>query len=164
MVKSNFYKTQRTYNKLGFKFIKEEEIMAKSLISLKILFTGIGVFLDWFFGGLDMLTYVLFVLIVVDYISAVMRGIICQELTSVAGIRKISQKILIVLLVGVTNLIDTYLIGSDNTPLRTAVTFFYIANQGISLLENATIIGLPVPKTLKDFLVRLQKEKNEKDD
>ena len=135
--------------------------MAKSLISLKILFTGIGVFIDWFFGGLDMLTYVLIALIVVDYISAVMRGIIYKELTSVAGIRKISQKILIILLVGVANLTDTYLIRNDNTPLRTAVTFFYVANQGISLLENATIIGLPLPESLKNILAKLQKEKGE---
>ena len=135
--------------------------MANSMISLKILLTRIGIFIDWFFGGLDMLTYVLFALIVVDYISAVMRGIIYKELFCVAGIRKISQKILIILLVGVTNLIDAYLIGNNNTPLRTVITFFYIANQGISLLENATIIGLPVPKTLKDFLQKVQKEKDD---
>ena len=135
--------------------------MANSAISFKILLTGIGVFIDWFFGGLDMLTYVLFALIVLEYISAVMRGIIYKELGSVAGVRKISQKILIILLVGVANLIDTYLIGS-NTTIRTAVTFFYIANQGYLLLENASIIGLPVPKTLKDFFVKLQNEKDEK--
>ena len=130
------------------------------MISLKILLTGIGVFIDWFFGGLDMLTHVLITLIIVDYISAVMRGIIYKELGNVAGIRKISQKILIILLVGVANLIDTYLIGSNNTPLRITVTFFYIANQGISLLENTTIIGLPVPKSLKDIFSKLHKDKD----
>jgi len=135
--------------------------MANYLISFIILFTEIGVFIDWFLGGIDMLTYVLIVLIVVDYISAIMRGVIYKELRSVAGIKKISQKILIILLVGVVNIIDTYLIRNDNPLLATAVTIFYIANQGLSLLENATIIGLPVPKSLKDILVKLQKEKND---
>lgn len=133
--------------------------MAKVLILLKMLLTGTGVFLGWFFGGLDTLVYVLIVLIVVDYISNIMRGVINKELSSVAGTREISQKILIILLVGVANIIDIYLIRSDNSPLRTAVTFFYMTNQGISLLENAAIIGIPVPKVLKDTLLKYQKEK-----
>ena len=128
-----------------------------------ILFTEIGIVMDWIFNGLGTLTYILIVVLVVDYISAIMRGIIYKELRSVAGIRKISQKILIILLVVVTNIIDTYLIRNDTPLLKTAVTIFYIANQGLSLLENATVIGLPVPKALKDFLIvmKIQKEKED---
>ena len=138
--------------------------MANSLFLLKILYlkiqyTGEDVFIDWFLGGLDMLIYVLIVLMVVDYISLIMRGIICKELCRLVGIKKVFQKILIILLVGVGNIIDTHLLGNDNPLLKTAIIVFYIANQGISLLENATVIGLPVPKALKDILVKLQKEK-----
>lgn len=135
--------------------------MANSMILLKILFSREGVFIDWFLGGLDMLTYVLIVVIVVEYISLIMRGIIYNELRCLAGVKKIFQKILIILLVGVGNIIDTHLFGEDSPLLKTAITIFYIANQGISLLENATIIGLPVPKMLKDILVKLQKEKGD---
>jgi len=129
------------------------------ILYLKILYAGEDVFINWFLGGLDMLIYVLIVLMVVDYISLIMRGIICKELCRLVGIKKVFQKILIILLVGVGNIIDTHLLGNDNPLLKTAIIVFYIANQGISLLENATVIGLPVPKALKDILVKLQKEK-----
>ena len=132
--------------------------MATSLILLNILFSGEGGFIYWFFGGIDMLAYVLFVVIVVEYISLIMRGVLYNELRCLAGVRKIFQKILIFLLVGVGNIIDTHIFGNDTPILKTAITIFYIANQGISLLENATIIGLPVPKMLKDILVKLHKE------
>ena len=135
--------------------------MASPLISLTILFTEIGVLIGWLFDGLGALTFVLSVLIVADYISNIMRGIINKELCSVVSIKKIFQKILILLLVVVANIIDTYLIRSDNAPLKTTITIFYSINQGISLLENATAIGLPVPKVLKDTLVKMQKEKEE---
>jgi toxin secretion/phage lysis holin len=140
---------------------KEENMMATVLILLKMLSVGIGVFIGWFWGGLDALVYLLIVLIIVDYISDIMRGVINKELSNVAGIREISQKILIMLLVGVANIIDIYLIRSENFSLKTAVTFFYITNQGISLLENAAIIGIPVPKVLKDTLLKYQKEKDD---
>ena len=135
--------------------------MIHILVFLKMIFVGIGVFMSWFFDGLDTLMYVLIVLIVVDYISNVMRGIINKELSSAAGAREISQKILIVLIVGVANIIDIYLIRSDNSPLRTAVTFFYITNLGISLLENAASIGLPIPKVFKDTLLKYQDKKED---
>ncbi|MCL2559025.1 MAG: phage holin family protein [Turicibacter sp.] len=135
--------------------------MAGFLIMLKILSAGIGVFFSWFFGSVDMMIYVLVVLIVVDYISDVMKGVITKQLSSAAGTQAIFQKILIILLVGVSNIIDIYLIRSENAPLRTAVTFFYIANQGLSLIENAAIIGLPVPESLKESLLKLQKGKKD---
>jgi len=134
------------------------------MASLKTLFTvisALGVFIDWLFDGLGTLTYVLIVLIVADCISNIMQGIINKKLCAVVSIRKIFQKLLILLLVVVANIVDTYLIGSDGSPLKTSITFFYIVNHGISLLNNATAIGLPVPKVLKDILVKIQKEKEE---
>jgi len=124
---------------------------------IKLLSVGIGVVMGWFLGGLDALVYALIILIIVDYITQVMRGVITKRLSSAAGMRVIFQKILIILLVGVANVIDLYLIQSTNAPLKTAVTFFYITNQGISLLENAAVVGIPIPAVLKQALIKLQK-------
>lgn len=135
--------------------------MMSVLILLKSLSVALGVFSSWFWGGINTLVYVLLVLIIVDYISEIMCGFINKELNRVAGIRAISQKLLIILLVGVSNIIDVYIIKSDSAPLRTTVTFFYITHQGISLLENAAIIGLPVPEVLKDALLKSQKEEKD---
>jgi len=135
--------------------------MISLLILFKILFTGVGGFMGWFLGSSDTLVYALVVLITVDYITNVMRCMINKELCSAAGIREIFKKILIILLVGVTNIIDIYLVRSDNSPLKTAVTFFYISNQGLSLLENAALIGVPIPEVLKNSLLKLQKNKED---
>lgn len=135
--------------------------MMPVLVLLKSLPVALGVFSSWFWGGINALVYVLIVLIVVDYISEIMCGFITKELNSVVGVKAISQKLLIILLVGVSNIVDIYLIRSDNAPLRTTVTFFYITHEGISLLENAAIIGLPVPEVLKNALMKNHKEEHD---
>jgi toxin secretion/phage lysis holin len=119
----------------------------------------VGSFLGWFLGGLDGLVYALVAFIVIDFITGIMRGILEKELSSHVGARGIFKKIMVLLLVGVANIIDIYLVRSGNSPLRTAVIFFYIANEGISVLENACFIGLPVPEKLKDVLAQLQNRK-----
>lgn len=133
--------------------------MASILILFKLLLAGSGMMIGWFLGTLDALVYALVVLIIVDYISEIMRGVITKELSSAAGVKAIFQKILILLLVGVANIIDIYLIRSENAPLKTATLFFYMTNQGISLLENAAMMGIPIPKILKETLLTLQKNK-----
>jgi len=135
--------------------------MASLLIFFKLLFTGIGAFIGWFLGNSDPLVYALIVLMIVDYITYIMRGIISNDLSSAISIKEIFQKILIILLVGVANIIDTHLIESDHSTLRTAVTFFYISSQGLSLLENATIIGVPIPEVLKNALLKLPRNKKD---
>jgi toxin secretion/phage lysis holin len=92
--------------------------------------------------------------VVVDYITGLMRAITEKSLSSRIGAKGIVKKVLIFLLVGIANLADVYLLTGGEA-LRTAVIFFYIANEGISLLENATAIGLPVPEKLKDVLAQL---------
>jgi len=124
-------------------------------------FTATGGFLGWFLGGLDGLVYALIAFIALDYITGVMRGILEKNLSSRIGARGIFKKIAILLLVGAANIIDIYLVRSGNSPLRTSVIFFYSANEGISILENACAVGLPVPEKLKTVLVQLRgKEKN----
>ncbi|KGI44841.1 holin [Clostridium tetani] len=95
--------------------------------------------------------------VVIDYLTGIMASILEQKLSSEVGFRGIFKKILIFVLVGVANIIDSYLISSGNA-IRTTVIFFYISNEGISILENATRIGLPVPDKLKNILEQLKEE------
>ena len=115
---------------------------------------AVGGWLGWFIGGCDGLLYALVVFVVVDYITGVMCAAADKELSSEVGFRGIAKKVLIFLLVGVANIIDVQVIGSGSV-LRTAVIFFYLSNEGVSLLENAAHLGLPVPEKLKDILRQL---------
>ncbi|NZA37142.1 phage holin family protein [Eubacterium callanderi] len=119
-------------------------------VALSALGGGIG----WFLGGLDGFLYALIAFVVIDYITGVMCAIADKKLSSNVGFRGIFRKVLIFVMVGIGNLIDTQLIGSGEA-LRTAVIFFYISNEGVSLLENAAHIGLPIPEKLKDVLAQL---------
>lgn len=91
---------------------------------------------------------------VVDYLTGVLRAVAEKQLSSRVGARGIAKKVVIFLLVGIANLADVNLLG-DGAALRTAVIFFYIANEGVSLLENAAAMGLPVPEKLKEALAQL---------
>lgn len=118
-------------------------------------FAGIGGVIGWYLGGLDGFLYALIAFVVVDYLTGVLRAIYEKRLSSRIGAQGITKKVAIFLVVGIGHLVDFYLLGSEGAALRTAVIFFYIANEGISLLENATAIGLPVPDKLKNVLQQL---------
>ena len=91
---------------------------------------------------------------VADYITGVMCAIVDKTLSSEVGFRGIFKKVLIFVLVGIGHIIDTNLIGDGNV-LRTAIIFFYCSNEGVSMLENASRLGLPIPEKLKDVLAQL---------
>jgi toxin secretion/phage lysis holin len=112
---------------------------------------GVG----WYLGGADGFLYALIALVVVDYITGILRAIVEKQPSSRIGARGIAKKEAIFLVVGIEHLADAYLLGGNGAALRTAVVFFYIANEGISMLENVTAIGLPVPDKLKDVLAQL---------
>ena len=122
--------------------------------TVQLIFAAVGGWLGWFIGGCDGLLYALVAFVVVDYITGVMCAAADKELSSEVGFRGIAKKVLIFLLVGVANIIDMQVIGSGSV-LRTAVIFFYLSNEGVSLLENAAHLGLPVPEKLKDILRQL---------
>jgi toxin secretion/phage lysis holin len=128
--------------------------MKELWIWIQVGFAAVGGFLGWFLGGMDGFMYALIAFVAVDYLTGVMRAVIEKELSSRIGAKGIFKKVLIFLLVGVAHLTDMYLLGNGNA-LRTAVVFFYISNEGISMLENATVIGLPVPEKLKEVLAQL---------
>jgi toxin secretion/phage lysis holin len=127
-------------------------------IDVSFLFAGLGGILGWFFGDLDGFFYMLLAFVIVDYITGVLRAFATRRLSSRIGARGIAKKITIFLLVGLSNIIDKYLLY-DSEALRLAVIFFYTSNEGISLLENAVVLGLPVPGRLRDALVNLAQKK-----
>ena len=105
-------------------------------------------------GGMDGLLIALIVLMTLDYISGVMCAIMDKSLSSAVGFRGIAKKVLILMLVGVANILDIHVVG-EGSALRGAVIAFYMSNEGLSLLENAAHIGLPVPDPLKNALAQL---------
>ena len=121
---------------------------------IQLIFTALGGWLGYFLGGCDGLLYALIAFVVIDYITGVMCAIINRELSSAVGFKGIFRKVLIFLLVGIANIIDVQVIGTGAV-LRTAVIFFYISNEGVSLLENAGHLGLPIPEKIKTVLEQL---------
>ena len=126
-------------------------------------FAAIGGWLGWFLGGCDGPLYALIAFVVIDYVTGVMCAVSDKTLSSAVGFRGICRKILIFLLVGIAHLIDSFVIGSGSV-LRTAAIFFYIANEGVSLLENASHLGLPVPAKIKQVLQQLHDRAEKEDD
>lgn len=122
--------------------------------TIQLIFTAVGGWLGYFLGGCDGLLYALIAFVVIDYIMGVMCAINDKTLSSEVGFRGICRKVLIFLLVGIANILDVQVIGTGSV-LRTAVIFFYISNEGVSLLENAAHLGLPVPEKIKIVLEQL---------
>ena len=122
--------------------------------TIQLVFAAVGGWLGYFLGGCDGLLYALIAFVAIDYITGVMCAISDKTLSSEVGFRGICRKVLIFLLVGIGNIIDVQVLGSPGV-LRTAVIFFYLSNEGVSLLENAAHLGLPVPDTIKTVLEQL---------
>jgi len=114
-------------------------------------FAAVGGWLGWFLGGMDGFIYALIAFVAADYISGIGRAIVEKNLSSRVGAKGIIKKVVIFLMVGIAHLVDMYLLYGSGV-MRTAVIFFYLSNEGISLLENACAIGLPIPEKLKELL------------
>ena len=129
---------------------------------IQIAFSAIGGFIGWLLGGFDGFLYALIAFAVIDYITGVMCAISDKRLSSEVGFKGICRKVLIFVLVGIGNLVDMYVLGEAGV-LRTAVIFFYLSNEGVSLLENSAHLGLPIPQKLKSVLEQLH-TRNEKEE
>ena len=116
--------------------------------------TVIGGWLGYFLGGLDGLMIALVIFVVLDYVTGIMCAIADKKLSSSVGFKGICRKVLIFLLVGVAHIVDLHVVGSGSV-LRGAVVCFYLSNEGVSMLENAAHLGLPVPEKLKVILEQL---------
>ncbi len=131
---------------------------------IQIAITALGGWIGYFLGGLDGLMIALLIFMGLDYITGVMCAIIDKELSSAVGFKGVCKKVLILMLVGLANIVDLHVIGNGSA-LRGTVIAFYLSNEGLSLLENAAYIGLPIPQKLKDVLTQLHhRDEKEKDD
>jgi toxin secretion/phage lysis holin len=130
---------------------------------LQFMFAGLGAWLGWFLGGYDGFIYALVALVTIDYITGVMRPFVEKQLSSEIGARGIVKKVLIFTLVGIGHTIDSQVLGSGNA-IRTAVIFFYLSNEGISILENSVAMGLPIPDKLRMVLEQLRSEGSRTDE
>jgi toxin secretion/phage lysis holin len=135
--------------------VRRKENMKEIWNYLQMFFAVIGGWLGWFLGGYDGFLYALIAFISVDYILGVFCGILEKHLSSDVGARGIFKKVVIFSLVGVAHVIDQNIIG-DGSAIRTAVIFFYLSNEGISIIENSTRLGLPIPDKLRDILEQLK--------
>lgn len=121
---------------------------------IQLAFSAFGGFLGWFLGGVDGFLYALIAFAIIDYITGVMCAIADKNLSSGVGFKGICRKVLIFAMVGIGNIIDVQVLGTPGV-LRTAVIFFYLSNEGVSILENSAHLGLPVPDKLKEVLAQL---------
>ena len=130
---------------------------------IQLIFTAVGGWLGWFLGSCDGLLYALIAFVTIDYVTGFMAAAADHKLSSEVGFKGICRKVLIFLLVGIGHILDTQVIGSGSV-LRTAVIFFYISNEGVSLVENAAHLGLPIPEKLKAVLEQLHDRAEKEDD
>lgn len=131
--------------------------MSNILNWLQTIVASFGAIVGWVLGGCDGFMYALIVMVILDYLTGVMCAILNQKLSSAIGYRGIFKKVSIFIMVAVGHILDRQILG-DGSVLRTAIIFFYCANEGISLLENAGQIGIPIPQKIKDVLVKLKEQ------
>ena len=129
---------------------------------IQLVFAVIGGWLGWFLGECDGLMYALIAFVVADYVTGVMCAVSDKRLSSEVGFKGICRKVLIFVLVGMANILDMHVIGTGCV-LRTAVLFFYISNEGVSVLENAGHLGLPIPARLLNVLEQLHEDAEQED-
>jgi len=141
----------------------EDNAMKQIWSGIQIAFTAFGGFLGWFLGGIDGFLYALIAFTVIDYITGVMCAITDKNLSSSIGFKGICRKVLIFTLVSIGNIVDVYVLGQGGV-LRTAVIFFYLSNEGVSILENSAHLGLPIPEKLKEVLEQLHERGGDDDE
>ena len=131
---------------------------------ISMISAGFFAICGFLWGQLYGLFYALIAFMILDYLTGIISAYIAKKLSSEVGFRGIARKVFILILVAVGHIIDTHVLG-DGTVCRSAVVGFYLANEGLSILENAGKIGLPLPEKLLDVLEQLRKDdKNAKID
>lgn len=125
--------------------------------TIQIVIAAVGGYVGYFLGGWDGFLYALVAFVVIDYLTGIMVAILEKRLSSEVGFRGIFKKVMIFSLVAIAHIIDSQIIQTGSA-IRTAVIFFYLSNEGISIIENTAKIGLPVPEKLTEVLEQLNKE------
>ena len=146
-----------------YAYFKEVTIQMKEFWNLiQFIFSALGGWLGYFLGGCDGPLYALLIFVILDFITGTALAVVKKELSSEVGFLGIFRKVLIFMLVGVGHALDTHIIGTGSV-LRTAVIFFYLSNEGISILENAGHLGLPIPEKLKAVLEQLNDDDDDEE-
>ena len=125
-----------------------------------LLIAGIGTFLTWLFGAWDIALMVLVCFIVLDYLTGLIKAYLTKKLSSNVGLHGIARKSVILIVLIMSVMLDRIL-NSGTWVFRTLVCYFYIANEGLSILENCSVIGLPIPDRIQEALEQLKNRENE---
>lgn len=134
--------------------------MDSILNQLKIFIAVLGVLFTWLFGAWDTPLIVLIIFMIIDYLTGLMKGYVNKDLSSNIGLKGIARKCVIFAILIVAVMLDR-LLNTGNWVFRSLVCYFYIANEGISIMENAAELGAPVPPKLKNALIQLREDKEE---
>jgi len=136
-----------------------EEIMKKMSIQVLLIINSL---LYCILGEYDGAFYTLVVFVVIDYVTSIICAIINRELARVVSAKHLLiSKASLFIIVGMGNILDKYVFASYDGALRIVIIFFYISNEGLSILENLSVIGLPIPNKLKDTLNLLHKDEHD---
>ena len=131
--------------------------MMDQILTIRLYAAGIGIVVGEFLGNFDDLLYARVVFVATDYVTGVLRAIVEKQLSSAIGFKGICKKVCIFTLVGVANVLDIHIIGSGCV-LRSAVIFFYLSNEGISIVGHAARMGLPVPKKRQEAMKEIREK------
>ena len=153
-IKTHNIAASKALHRLGAKARYRLLLTGTVITNKPMAIAAIGGWLGYFLGGMDGLMIALIIFMVLDYITGLMCAVIDKKLSSAVGFKGICKKVLILMLVGVANVVDIHIVGTGSA-LRSAVICFYLSNEGLSLLENAAHIGLPIPDKMKDVLAQL---------
>ena len=134
--------------------------MERFLEVLKYLVSVVGTVFTWLFGAWDLALTILIVFMVLDYCTGVLKGYVNKELSSDVGLKGLARKAVILIVLIVAVCLDR-LLNTGNWVFRTLVAYFYIANEGLSLIENCAALGAPVPSQITDALAQLKEKKAE---
>ena len=136
--------------------------MSKIQIIIDSIAGAVGAVLGFMYGEVTGLFWALIAFMALDYVTGVIVAIIEKRLSSEVGFRGLAKKFLILVFVAVGHIADTYILGGTPAAMS-AVMLFYMANEGISIIENAAALGLPVPKKLTNIMEQI-KNKSESED
>ena len=136
--------------------------MSKIQIIIDSIAGAVGAVLGFMYGEVNGLFWALIAFMALDYITGVIVAVIEKRLSSEVGFRGLAKKFLILVFVAVGHIADTYILGGTPAAMS-AVMLFYMANEGISIIENAAALGLPVPKKLTNIMEQI-KNKSESED
>jgi toxin secretion/phage lysis holin len=139
-------------------YAERRKYMKDVINTIQLIFTAIGGYIGWFLGGFDGLVYSLVAFVVIDYITGLMVAVLEKKVSSSIGFKGIFKKVLIFTFVGIGHIVDFHII-KDGSAVRTAVIFFYLSNEGLSIIENSVKVGLPMPEKLKEVFLTMKEEK-----